>query len=252
MKKVISIISLIVIVIISTTIYAANIPVTGIKVDSNNITIEIGQTEKIKVTFSPGNATNKNINWSSSNYNIVSINSSGEIKGISAGVATVKGITVDGGYTVTITVSVSGQSSITTEKYSVVKKANSLNEEVKYINKIDKKTTVNQFTQNVTTYTSMDFYNLANEKMGNLDYIVSGTKLKLGDGSEYILVVSGDVNSDGNVSIVDLSRLKLNIVGLCTLDDGQMEGADINFDGKVSITDLAALKLNIVGLKPIV
>jgi len=252
MKKIVSVISLIVIVLISTIIYAANVPVTGVTVEKNNITIEIGQTEKIIVKFTPINATNKEISWSSSNYNVVSVNSNGEVTGKSAGVATISGRTVDGGYNVSVSVSVSGKASITSEKYNIVKKTNSLNEEVKYITKIDKKTTVDQFSKNVLVYATMDFYTLANEKMGNLDYVLSGTKLKLGDGSEYILVVPGDVNSDGNVSIVDLSRLKLNIVGLCTLDDCQMEGADINFDGKVSITDLASLKLNIVGLKPIV
>ena len=47
---------------------------------------------------------------------------------------------------------------------------------------------------------------------------------------------------------IDLSRLKIKLVGLSTLDDYQMEAADVNFDGKVSLTDLSNLKMYLVGL----
>jgi len=249
MKKRIVIISLIVMLIISTCSFAANVSVTGIQVEKTNITIEMGQTEKIGVTISPENATNKTVNWSSSNNNIATVNSNGEIKGISGGVATIKGTTVDGGYTVSITVSVSGQSSITTEKYSIVKRLDSLNEEVKYITKIEKKTNVEAFRNNISTYANMEFYSLANERLGNLDYVYSGAKLKLSDNSEYTLIVTGDVNSDGNISVVDLSRLKIRMVGLSTLDDYQTVAADVNSDDKLTLTDLSILKMYLVGLK---
>jgi len=249
MKKIVSVISIILILIISTVVFAANVSVTGIQVEKTNITIEMGQTEKIITTISPNNATNKTVKWSSSNNNIATVNSNGEIKGISGGVATIKGTTVDGGYTVSITVSVAGQSSLTSEKYNIVKKENSLNEEVRYINKIDKRTSVSTFKSNVTTYATMNFYSLSNQQLGDLDYICSGTKLKLSDNSEYTLIVSGDISADGNISVLDISRLKIKLVGLSTLDDFQMEAADVNFDGKVSLTDLSNLKMYLVGLK---
>ena len=44
MKKVVSIIILMILLINTTIIFAANVPVTGIQVQNNNITIEIGQT----------------------------------------------------------------------------------------------------------------------------------------------------------------------------------------------------------------
>jgi len=95
----------------------------------------------------------------------------------------------------------------------------------------------------------MNFYSLSNQQLGDLDYICSGTKLKLSDNSEYTLIVSGDISADGNISVLDISRLKIKLVGLSTLDDFQMEAADVNFDGKVSLTDLSNLKMYLVGLK---
>lgn len=249
MKKSISIIFSIVLLINSTIIFAANVSVSGIQVDKNSMTIEIGQTEKIVATILPNNATNKNISWTSSNTRIATVNSNGEVKGISAGVVTVRGVTVDGGYSVNITVRVSDTVTITSDKYSIIKKSNSLNEEINYITKIAEETSINDFKKNITAYSNLEFYNLANKQMGDLDYVFSGTRVRLIDNSEYILVVSGDVNSDGKVSLVDLSRLKMRIVGISTLDDYQAEAADVNYDGKISITDLSNLKMYLVGLK---
>lgn len=249
MRKVISLVIIIILTLISTTIYATNIPVVSAKIEKTNITIEIGQTEKIVVTFTPGNATNKQINWSSSNSSVATVNKSGEVIGKASGVATIKGTVVEGGQTLTATVSVSGSSSIVSEKYSIIKKENSLGEEVKYITKIDKKTSVNDFKNNVTTFSTMKIYDLANKEIPNLDYVFTGAKLKLSDNSEYTLVVPGDLSSEGNISVLDLSRLKIKLVGLSTLDDYQMEAADLNFDGKVTITDISILKMYLVGLK---
>ena len=95
----------------------------------------------------------------------------------------------------------------------------------------------------------MEFYSLGNDLLADLDYVTSGTRVRLSDGSEYTLVVMGDANSDGRVSAVDISRLKLRIIGLTTLDDYQAEAVDVNYDGRISVTDLSNLKMYLVGLK---
>lgn len=249
MKKIVSIIILLILLINSTIIFAANVPVTGIQVQNNNITIEIGQTVTIVTTILPENATNKNVTWTSANTRIATVSSKGEVKGVSAGVTTVRGVTVDGGRSVTVAVRVSETSTITSEVYSIMKKPNSLNEEINYITKIAEETSVSDFKKNITAYVNMEFYSLGNDLLADLDYITSGTRVRLSDNSEYTLVVTGDVNSDGKVSVIDLSRLKLRIIGLTTLDDYQTEAADVNYDGKLSITDLSNLKMYLVGLK---
>ena len=249
MKKVVSIIILMILLINTTIIFAANVPVTGIQVQNNNITIEIGQTAVIVVTILPDNATNKNVTWTSANTRIATVSSKGEVKGVSAGVTTVKGVTVDGGRSVTVTVRVSGTSTITSEVYSIVKKPNSINEEINYITKIPEETNVSDFKKNITAYVNMEFYSLGNDLLADLDYVTSGTRVRLSDGSEYTLVVMGDANSDGRVSAVDISRLKLRIIGLTTLDDYQAEAVDVNYDGRISVTDLSNLKMYLVGLK---
>ena len=52
----------------------------------------------------------------------------------------------------------------------------------------------------------------------------------------------GDINSDGNVDLTDLSMLSLAIIGDKILTETQQKVADVTGDGQVSITDLATLR----------
>lgn len=70
-----------------------------ISLNKTKITIKERATEKLNVTYTPSNATNKKITWKSSDNNIVTVDSSGKITGIKAGKATITAIANDGGKT---------------------------------------------------------------------------------------------------------------------------------------------------------
>lgn len=53
--------------------------ITGIVLDKNKITLKKGNSETLKATIEPENALNKNIIWSSSDENIVSVSQSGVV-----------------------------------------------------------------------------------------------------------------------------------------------------------------------------
>ena len=74
-------------------------------------------------------------------------------------------------------------------------------------------------------------------------------KLKLDENTEYTLVITGDINKDGRISITDLAKLKLHIIEKDVLQDYRYLAADINGDDRVSITDLAKLKKLIIGIE---
>lgn len=52
----------------------------------------------------------------------------------------------------------------------------------------------------------------------------------------------GDLSLDGRISVLDLSKLKVYLVGLIELSAESQKAADINNDGRVTITDLSLLK----------
>lgn len=69
--------------------------VTGITVSPANATLNIGQKVTLKANVSPANATNKKVNWSSSNANVAAV-SNGVVTAKAAGTATITATAADG------------------------------------------------------------------------------------------------------------------------------------------------------------
>lgn len=72
----------------------------------SSIEIKEQETAKLTVTYTPSNATNKKVTWKSSNTNIVTVDTNGNLKGISPGSATITIISNDGGHVATSKVTV--------------------------------------------------------------------------------------------------------------------------------------------------
>ena len=60
--------------------------------------------------------------------------------------------------------------------------------------------------------------------------------------------VIGDVNGDGEISLVDATELQKYLVGLSSLSVDQLAVADANGDGKISIIDATEIQKYLVGL----
>lgn len=62
-------------------------------------------------------------------------------------------------------------------------------------------------------------------------------------------VMRGDVNEDGEISILDLAGVKMHLIGMTTLTGRAFEAADVSGDGRISVTDLADIKMHLLGIK---
>jgi endo-1,4-beta-xylanase len=94
------------------------IPVKSISMSKSSMTLTLYSTEQLTPTFNPPNATNKEITWTSSAPNVVSVDANGKITAVSVtnnltaqytvtpatGTADITAKTEDGGKTATITV----------------------------------------------------------------------------------------------------------------------------------------------------
>ena len=58
----------------------------------------------------------------------------------------------------------------------------------------------------------------------------------------------GDVNSDGDISVVDATLVQKYIVGLENLKDFQKKSADVNDDNEISVVDATLIQKYVVGL----
>ncbi len=82
------------------------VAVTGVSLDMATTTITVGNTQQFIATVTPGNATNQNVNWNSSDNNIATVSSTGLVTAVAEGNATITVTTEDGGYTATCSVEV--------------------------------------------------------------------------------------------------------------------------------------------------
>ena len=74
------------------------IPLTGISLNEKSVSLKVNETKQLSCSFSPQDATNKNVVWESSDNSVVSVSNSGLMKALKAGQATVKVTSEEGGY----------------------------------------------------------------------------------------------------------------------------------------------------------
>ncbi|MDR2560491.1 MAG: Ig-like domain-containing protein [Holophagales bacterium] len=84
---------------------ATAVPVTGVSLNKNTTTINIGETETLTAAIQPSNATNRRTTWATSNPAVATVNN-GAVTGVAVGTATITVTTVDGGKTDTCAVTV--------------------------------------------------------------------------------------------------------------------------------------------------
>ncbi|MCI6189564.1 MAG: leucine-rich repeat protein, partial [Clostridium sp.] len=84
--------------------------ISEIKLNKNNITLNIGGSEKLSAEVFPTDATDKSIIWLSNNIDVATVDNDGNIKGISEGKAEITAISADGETKSTCYVEVKGQS----------------------------------------------------------------------------------------------------------------------------------------------
>ena len=111
------------------------------------------------------------------------------------------------------------------------------------IMKIEGETTIEKFSKNITTNLKMNFMDGDLKITDNNQLIKTGMKLKLSNDKEYVLIVRGDINSDGRLSLIDISKLIMhyNEVKGFELTGNSKKGADMNVDGEINLIDVSQM-----------
>ena len=93
------------------TIQSATVPVTGVKLNTETLELFTSNTATLTATVQPGNATNQNVTWSSSDGAVATVDANGNVTAVAPGTAAITVTTDDGNKTATCTVTVSKRSS---------------------------------------------------------------------------------------------------------------------------------------------
>ena len=105
------------------------IGVISVSLNKSVDTLNIGDTDTLTATISPSNAANKNVSWTSSNENIVAVDTNGKITAVSQGTATITCTTADGHKTAScsVTVNPKAPTTVLVNSVSLNKAADTLN-----------------------------------------------------------------------------------------------------------------------------
>jgi hypothetical protein len=63
----------------------------------------------------------------------------------------------------------------------------------------------------------------------------------------WIIIVTGDCNGDGKISVTDMLAIKAHLLQKSTLSGIFAQAADTNADHNISITDFIQIKASILG-----
>ena len=77
----------------------------------------------------------------------------------------------------------------------------------------------------------------------------TGMELML-NGSEEVwltIIVTGDVNGDGKISVTDLLAVKAHLLQKSPLIGAQAKAADVNGEGGITVTDFIQFKSHLLG-----
>ena len=137
-----------------------NINVESINLDKSMLELEVGDETNLVVSFNPTNASNKSVEWSSSNDDVATISKTGIIKAISEGITTITVTSEDGNKTATC-------------KLTVVKKTNT-DDDIYKDNTDDENNSTNNKNDNKVDDT------IAKDKLPNTGFKIVLTILGIG------------------------------------------------------------------------
>ena len=110
----------------------------------------------------------------------------------------------------------------------------------KYIVKIEPNTKYSEFIKNIQTnmtYTIKE----GSKVLDSTSIMKTGQVLTVGNKS-YTIVVMGDLNGDGNISLVELARIsKIGAGKITDVSEIEKTAIDVNVDGKINLIDLASI-----------
>ena len=171
-----------------TVIDPSKIPVSGIALDKNTLSLEAMEDYQLTATVSPANAANKGLVWSSSNEAVATVDSNGKVTAVAKGTVTITAAAADGyGASASCTVTVTNNGYLVTD--------------------------LAQF-QSSHPYADRctDFWIYRRSGAGSLS-ITFAAETEIEDGFDYLYIYDGEGNLIGKYTGTELANQTITIPG---------------------------------------
>ena len=109
--------------------------------------------------------------------------------------------------------------------------------------------TKKDFIENYANGTeTIDVINQNGTELKDTNFVGTGMKIKH-ENEEWTIIIRGDLDGNGEFTVTDIAKQKLNIVEQEKLTGEYEIAADYNQDGKVTLTDLSQMKTALVDME---
>ena len=133
---------------------------------------------------------------------------------------------------------------ITSSEYEV-------NDQTFKISRISPETKLSDFKKDISTEVGYKIEDLSGKEVQNSSLIGTGYTLVTDTGKEYTLIVTGDLNNDGEVKLTDISIIRKHYLKVELLQGIYEEAADIDDNGTISLNDISVMRKFILGVQDI-
>ena len=106
---------------------------------------------------------------------------------------------------------------------------------------INPKTAVSEFKKNIISEMEYQILNKKGTEIKNTDNVGTGCQIKMQNGKTYTLIVWGDLDGDGKISLTELAKISKIGVNKVTPTDLEKSAMDMNMNGKIELSELAAI-----------
>lgn len=219
-------------------------PLTGISLPSSSLSIAAGASAQITPVFTPSNATDKTVTWTSSNNSVASVDASGNVTALKPGVTTITAKAADGGFTASCIVKV------TSKTRSVFLKINPEAEPMPYYATALYYGLTDGIVQ---SYPGLDVtevgiieapiaepsgdFNIGVKTQNTLISGILASEAESDFTSETLNLITGDLDSDNIITGSDFTLLTQAMNYPPAVTDGLSMTGDLNGDGEVNRLD---------------
>ena len=102
-------------------------------------------------------------------------------------------------------------------------------------------TILSEFVNNITTNGTYEIYENGSIVENSNTIVKTGMTVRI-DNSEYIIIVEGDIDKNGKVSINDLAKLRKGLMNTEELSEIEKLAGDMDYNDNITINDLAKLR----------
>ena len=106
---------------------------------------------------------------------------------------------------------------------------------------INPKTTVSNFKNNINAEMEYQILDKNGKIISNTGKVGTGCQIKMQSGKIYTIIVWGDLDGDGQISLTELA--KISKIGVNKIEPTNLEklAIDMNANGKIELSELAAI-----------